>query len=171
MKTELKKWALLFGLLSIISVSCKKEIIYSNANHNSPNKSIEQSTNDVAFENKVTSFIKRCDAFKAGRIAEERDSLRPDSAIWLIEAALNYAYAYPDLTFENTRSDSDTVVLYRNQLSNLMSFNEAIIQFWHTHTSLKSFYDNLVSNDKKLISVNLEKISRLPAPRTPRCPS
>lgn len=148
---------MLIAIVSLFNCSCSKD----SANSIEIQKNNGQSIRDKMFETKISDFIKKCNEIKNSRIQENTDSIDQDSAIWIIQAALNYAYAYPDLTFEHLRTDSDTIVLYRDQLRNLVSFNEAVSSYWNTHSSLKSFYNTIVSNDKKLISVRLTKIEEI----------
>ncbi|MEA3505267.1 MAG: hypothetical protein U9R32_08775 [Bacteroidota bacterium] len=134
---------------------CSKE---NEAKTENLNAGITITTEDLQIESKIIGFKEKIAFVKENPFSKiGTDLIEADSAIWFLEATINYTYGNPEKRYKEVFYDKKnyTIDLNTNQLALMADVSqtyESMIE------NLSSFYHSINSPGKELFLVDLEKI-------------
>jgi len=124
--------------------SCNKESIKISGNH----PSIEGSK----ITNQVNGFIEDFLSHKSGHIYKNEELFCVDSAVWYIEATINYMYCFTDTSFYSILSDTVYVDIEINE-NDSVNKSDLFVTFDDVCKELKDKYVNIPYQNKWLTAV------------------
>ena len=156
----MKKYIGILLIVMLIVQSCKKDDIQEQSINTGKNQVQRKIGNNI--EDKIVKFIDRMDLVRENSTYNESEiwNYSLDSAVWYIEAALNYKYAYPNekrsrLVFDSMRID---IEMENSDVANIVAIQKS---FDFTLSKLVNKFELIKSNHKFLISADYKVLGTL----------
>jgi len=141
---------------AVVLHSCKKE---------NPLHTQSQQTNlteqDIQINNAIANFLAKVDYHRESPGYKSEESLSIDSAIWYIDAAINYTYAIANHPFAQLHRDTSFI-----EMGVLESYEAAITEvveaYDGTISKFSQKYHAIEGENKQFIMANVEDMGPLP---------
>ena len=141
--------ALIAGATVITLYSCKKEAIETT-----PGKGISISQEDLRIQNLITNFKKRVDYYKENPDFKSSETMSVDSAIWYIDATLNFYYAKANHPFAVLHRDTSYFEL--NILQDLeATIDQIVLSYGESLSKLSQSYHEIQEENKQFIMADV----------------
>jgi hypothetical protein len=141
------------GLIALSLGSCKKDD--GNASTDLPNDLTL--AGDELLEQQIQAFRQRCKFLYDNPGIKEGGIVSADSAIWNMEAALNYVYSHQGLSCEETHPKSVEITLPCLPGGEVNAVEVAQV-YYKMIDSLTAFYNGISAADKKILVSDIEKL-------------
>lgn len=114
-----------------------------------------EGTDDAGIEQKILGFIDACRLAQSGTYPGGQPKYAPEEALWLSEAALNYAFGHPRSSFKEHMYD--TIVIDIPMIGD--SIDTGILALFTNNLldSLSKFFASIPGNDNRILTVNANK--------------
>ena len=146
MKPRIIVFALLLGSVLFLTVQCEKEGFLKKE------KNSTLSISDNQLEKNILNFLEFAKEIDNGSSPKTGDSISIDSAIFYLDATLNYTYCFTDANYERLIRDTSyvTVDLLSNEWTTQNSAAEA---YTDAIDEIKTKYTSITDTTKRLVSV------------------
>jgi len=141
------------GLIALSLGSCKKDD--GTASTDFPNDLTL--AGDELLEQQIQAFRQRCKFLYDNPGIKDGGIVSTDSAIWNMEAALNYVYSHQGLSCEETHPKSVELVLPCLPGGEVNTV-EVAQMYYKMIDSLTAFYNGISAADKKILVSDIEKL-------------
>lgn len=148
----MKKLLFVTTFISIIAVAA---ILFSCEKEEQPD--LTRSDDDIKTEQKIIGFVNDVDNFKNLKSSKSTGDICIDSAVWYIEAGLNYTYGYPEYTFNGLYIDSSFVKISFSGDESVL-YSDVINSYKRIIDSLRVHYRKFGSSDKFLHLVDITPV-------------
>ena len=142
--------AAVFSSVLIINSCSKQEM-----NENAQNEQVNQNP-DFAIFNKIDNFRKKLEYIKEYPEYKAGEVLCTDSALWLMEGAMNLTYGFPDEQYIEFKTDSAFLTLVKNSSGDI-DINEVSDKYLELIEQARSLYYGSGYENKGLFVLDLEK--------------
>lgn len=141
------------GLLFLV-ISCSKE---------EPNSKAQNQPAQTAYEQQVTKAIKdfkqKVVYYRENPVYKNGETLSADSALWLLEATINYSHAFPNEYYTEMQSDDLTLVVPKNE-NGEVEMQVLTQKYDEMIAAVTTVYENSTFEDKGLVLVDLSVIAQ-----------
>jgi len=146
-------------IISIISIvliamvmvfSCSKE----NAT-DKPRTKNELTAYEVHINKTLKDFKQKMEFIRANPLLKSGESVPTDSAVWLLEATINFSHAFPNEYYSEFETDSLTLTVNRNE-DGTVDMNELTGKYDEMKVAVSEAYHNSGYEVKGLAVVDLE---------------
>ncbi len=150
--TFLQSIAAILGLLIVIGVGCSKD------NHRDQVQMPEAEFDPAGL---ITGFSQKMDDYKKGVFLKNSESILIDSAIWYIDATLNYYYAMAN--YPCARFHWDTVFVEMNVLDSYEAMYAEVFEAYDsTLYGISDKYYEIEEDEKQFLMAMVEDMGSLP---------
>jgi hypothetical protein len=111
---------------------------------------------DYTIYNKISSFTKKMDYYKESPTYKSYESMPVDSALWLMEGAMNLTYGFPFEEYGEFTTGYAELTLNKNQDGEI-DMDEVAVKYQQLIDEAREDYYNSGYEDKGLYILNLEK--------------
>jgi len=106
----------------------------------------------------ISSFAEKMDYYKNNTMYKSGESMEVDSALWLMEGAMNLTYGFPFEEYGEFTTGNTTLTLQKNQEGEI-DMDEVAVKYQLLIDEAREDYYNSGYEEKGLYVVNLEKAS------------
>lgn len=150
--TFLKSTAAIMGLLIVIGVGCSKVELQDQVK-------VHEAEFDPA--GLITRFAQKMDDYKKGVFLKSSETIQIDSAIWYIDATLNYHYAMAN--YPCARFHWDTVFVEMNVLDSYEAMYAEVFEAYDsTLYGISDRYYEIEEDEKQFLMAMVEDMGPLP---------
>jgi len=135
-----------------IMQSCQKETASNPANEQ------ELSPQDLKINKVIKTFCTKVEYICEHPAYKSGESYVADSAIWLLEATINYSHTFPNDYYGQSITDTLYLTLSTNNAGEV-DMNELAQKYDDMKASISEVYRSKTIDDKGLVLVNLKNIS------------
>lgn len=128
--------------------ACSKQETESPAKVENPQK-------DYTIYNKLSSFRTQMEFYKNNPTLKSNESVEVDSAIWLLEGAMNLTYGFPHNEYTDFESGEATIILQKDNEGRI-NYNELAAKYQQVIDEAREDYYNSGFEEKGLYVVILE---------------
>lgn len=140
------------GLITLFTASCKKDD--GAAMSELPNDLTL--AGDERLELQIQAFRQKCKFYYDNPGIKDGGLMSTDSAMWNLEAALNYTYSHQGLSCEETHPASMELRLPCLP-GNEVNYTEVAQVYYKMVDSIRAFYNSVSATDKKILVSDIEK--------------
>jgi len=140
--------AALLVISAAIFYSCSKQETESPAKVESPQK-------DYTIYNKLASFRTQMEFYKNNPSLKSNESVEVDSAIWLLEGAMNLTYGFPHKEYTDYQKGTAIINLEKNNEGKI-NYNELALKYQQVIDEAREDYYGSSFEEKGLYVVDLE---------------
>ena len=144
--------AVLIATVAIFNACSKQESTLNPVNEQ------ELSPRDLAINNTIKSFRDKVSYLRENPNFKSGESYTADSALWLLEATINYSHTFPNDYYGQLITDTLYLSLATNDAGEV-DMNELALKYDAMKTAISEVYHSKAIADKGLVLVNLEEIS------------
>ena len=153
----MKKVLILATLVAIVAgafYSCSK-----NENGvNQYSKTIQLSPRDIEVNRLINRVQDKMTFIRKNPTAKTDESIPADSALWYLEATINFAHGFPNKYYEEFQTDSTSITISKNS-DGTVSLTELTQKYDEMKAKVSTAYHSVAYADKGLAVVDLEKVS------------
>jgi hypothetical protein len=144
--------AVLIATVAIFNACSKQESTLNPVNEQ------ELSPRDLAINNTIKNFRNKVGYLRENPGYKSSESYTADSALWLLEATINYSHTFPNEYYGQLITDTLNLTLATNDAGEV-DMNELALKYDAMKASISQVYHSKAIEDKGLVLVNLEDIS------------
>jgi hypothetical protein len=144
--------AVLIATVAIFYACSKQESTLNPVNEQ------ELSPRDLAINNTIKSFRDKVSYLHENPGYKSGESYTADSALWLLEATINYSHTFPNDYYGQLITDTLYLTLATNDAGEV-DMNELAVKYDAMKTAISAVYHSKAIAEKGLVLVNLEDVS------------
>lgn len=153
----MKKFEIATGL-ALIAILASVVLFYSCSKQEGILQSVDETNaeKDFTIYNMISSFTEKMDYYKQNPMYKIGESIEVDSALWLMEGAMNLTYGFPFEKYGEFTTGEANITLQKNQEGEI-NMDEVAVKYQQLIDEAREDYYNSGYEDKGLYIVNLEK--------------
>jgi hypothetical protein len=137
--------------IAIVMVfSCSKEKVTDK-----PSAKHELTAYEVHINKTLKDFKQKMEFIRTNPMLKSGESVPADSAVWLLEATINFSHAFPNEFYSEFETDSLTLTVARNE-DGTVSLDELTAKYDQMKDVVADVYNNSTYEEKGLAVVDLE---------------
>lgn len=149
------------SMLVVVAFAVSAAIFYACSKQDSTvNPAAEQqlSPQDLKINNTIKSFRDKVSYLRENPGYKSGESYTADSALWLLEATINYSHTFPNDYYGQLITDTLNLTLATNDAGEV-DMNELALKYDEMKASISTVYHSKAIDNKGLVLVNLEDVS------------
>lgn len=149
------------SMLVVVAFAVSAAIFYACSKQDSTvNPAAEQqlSPQDLKINNTIKNFRDEVTYLRENPGYKSLESYTADSALWLLEATINYSHTFPNDYYGQLITDTLNLTLATNDAGEV-DMNELAQKYDEMKAAISAVYHSKAIDDKGLVLVNLEDVS------------
>jgi len=146
-------------VITIISIAAIAIVmVFSCAKENTTDKPTakhELTAYEVHINKTLKDFKQKMEFIRANPLLKSGESVPADSAVWLLEATINFSHAFPNEFYSEFETDSLTLTVNQNE-DGTVSLDELTARYDEMKEEVAEVYHNSAYEEKGLSAVDLE---------------
>lgn len=155
MKKIIRLLSLIFAVTIFVIYSCTKE---NNTSNEKPGQQSNLSANDIKVNNLINGFKKKMAYYREHPELKSGENLPADSALWYLEATINYSHGFPNEYYEEFHTDSLTLTVLKNS-DGEVDLTELTQKYDQMKADVATAYNASAYTEKGLALVDIEEVS------------
>ncbi len=155
MKKILLSFALIFAVTTFVFYSCTKD---NNTSVKKPEQQGNLSANDLKVNNLINGFKQKMGYLRKNPNLKSGETLPADSALWYLEATINYSHGFPNKYYEEFQIDTTTITVAKNS-DGTVDLTELTQKYEEMKAEVATVYNASAYTEKGLALVDLKEIS------------
>ena len=111
---------------------------------------------DYTIYNKISSFTEKMDYYKNNNMYKSGESIEVDSALWLMEGAMNLTYGFPFEEYGEFTTGTDLLTISKNSVGEI-DMDEVAVKYEELIEKARVLYYSSGYEEKGLMVLNMEK--------------
>ena len=160
MNNLLQRNTLLFAAFAVVLIATAALFNACSKQESTVNPASEQqlSPQDLKINNTIKNFRDKMAYLREHPGYKSGESYTADSALWLLEATINYSHTFPNDYYGQLITDTLYLTLSTNDVGEV-DMNELAQKYDEMKASISAVYHSKAIDNKGLVLVNLEDIS------------